>query len=148
MIRTTQTRFLVAAALAGTTLFAATACGTAAGAGGDGSTRLAIVGFAVPEAANKAIAEKFDDTTAGKDVEFRTSYGASGDLSRAVEGGLEPDYLHFSVGTDVDRLVEAGLIDETWDDGPNRGQRVWVAPTHGACAVPAMQPVPEMEATA
>lgn len=121
MIRNTQTRLLAAAALAGTTLFAATACGTAAGAGGADGTTLSIVGFAVPEAANKAIAEKFRDTKAGKDVEFRTSYGASGDQSRAVEGGLEADYVHFSVGTDVDRLVNAGLVDDTWDDGPNQG---------------------------
>lgn len=125
MTRSTQIRPSArpwgAAALAGIALFAASACGASAGVGGPGSTTLSIVGFAVPEAANKAIAEEFNDTAAGKGVDFRTSYGASGDQSRAVESGLDADYVHFSVGTDVDRLVEAGLVEETWDDGPNKG---------------------------
>lgn len=96
---------------------------TACGSGSDaGSARtINIVGFAVPEAANKAIATEFSKTPAGKGVEFKTSYGASGDQSRAVEGGLKADYVHFSVGTDVDRLVKAGLVDESWDKGENKG---------------------------
>jgi sulfate transport system substrate-binding protein len=80
-----------------------------------------LVGFAVPEAANKAIAAEFNKTPEGKDVSFKTSYGASGDQSRAVEGGLKADYVHFSVGTDVDRLVKAGLVSEAWDKGENKG---------------------------
>jgi len=83
-----------------------------------------IVGFAVPEAANKALATQFNQSefnTTGADVAFKTSYGASGDQSRAVENGLKADYVHFSVGTDVDRLVAAGLVDPTWDDGANKG---------------------------
>lgn len=99
---------------------ALTGCGSTAEGSADSET-ISIVGFAVPEAANKAIAEEFRKTSAGKDVEFRTSYGASGDQSRAVEAGLEADYVHLSVGSDVDRLVDAGLIEETWDDGPNKG---------------------------
>jgi len=97
-----------------------TACSSAGGAGADGET-IDIVGFAVPEAANKAIAEEFVETDAGKDVSFQTSYGASGDQSRAVEAGLEADYVHFSVPTDVTRLVDAGLVADTWDDGENKG---------------------------
>jgi sulfate/thiosulfate transport system substrate-binding protein len=96
-----------------------TACSSAGGAA-DGET-LHIVGFAVPEAANKAIATEFNRTDAGQDVQFQTSYGASGDQSRAVEAGLEADYVHFSVPTDVTRLVDAGLVADTWDDGENKG---------------------------
>jgi sulfate transport system substrate-binding protein len=100
-----------------------------AGCGGAGSTgqsdakgqTINLVGFAVPEAANKAIAAEFNKTLEGKNVTFKTSYGASGDQSRAVEGGLKADYVHFSVGTDVDRLVKAGLVDPSWDKGPNKG---------------------------
>lgn len=80
-----------------------------------------IVGFAVPEAANKAIAAKFNQTDAGKEIAFKTSYGPSGDQSRAVEAGLKADYVHFSVGTDVTRLVDAGLVAKDWDQGPNKG---------------------------
>ncbi|SEE62849.1 sulfate ABC transporter substrate-binding protein [Jiangella alba] len=84
-------------------------------------TTLSIVGFAVPEAANVAIAEEWSQTDEGAGVRFRSSYGASGDQSRAVESGLEADYVHFSVTSDVTRLVDAGLVDETWDDGPTKG---------------------------
>lgn len=98
------------------------ACGTGPGAaGGADSTTISIVGFAVPEAANKAIAAEFEKTQAGRGVRFETSYGASGEQSRAVQAGLDADYVHFSVTSDVDRLVDAGLVDETWDDGPNKG---------------------------
>jgi sulfate/thiosulfate-binding protein len=96
-----------------------------AGCGGTGSaagaTTLHIVGFAVPEAANKAIAAEWSKTPAGKGVRFQTSYGASGDQSRAVVNGLKADYVHFSVASDVTRLVDAGLVDQGWDDGPNKG---------------------------
>lgn len=95
------------------------ACG--GGSSADDGETISIVGFAVPEAANKAIAEKFNETEAGKGVRFKTSYGASGDQSRAVEGGLEADYVHLSVGSDVDRLEKAGLVDPSWDQGPNKG---------------------------
>jgi sulfate transport system substrate-binding protein len=97
-----------------------TACSSAGGAGADGET-IHIVGFAVPEAANKAIATEFNKTDEGKDVSFQTSYGASGDQSRAVEAGLEADYVHFSVPTDVTRLVDSGQVADTWDDGENKG---------------------------
>lgn len=113
-------RWAAAAAAATATLMALTACGSDSGASADGET-INIVGFAVPEAANKAIAAEFNKTDEGKDVDFKTSYGASGDQSRAVEAGLEADYVHLSVATDVDRLVKADLVDPTWNQGPNKG---------------------------
>jgi sulfate/thiosulfate-binding protein len=100
------------------------ACGgdsDGAGSSGGGGTTLNIVGFAVPEAANKAIAAEWNKTPEGKGVTFKTSYGASGDQSRAVESGLDADYVHFSVTSDVTRLVDAGLVAKDWDDGPTKG---------------------------
>lgn len=91
-------------------------------AGGDGEqVTLSIVGFAVPEEANKAIAEAWAETPEGEGVRFQTSYGASGDQSRAVVSGLEADYVHFSVESDVTRLVDEGLVAEEWKDGPTEG---------------------------
>ena len=87
----------------------------------EGDNEISIVGFAVPEAANKAIADAWAKTPEGEGVKFKTSYGASGDQSRAVVDGLDADYVHFSVTSDVTRLVDAGLVDERWDDGPNQG---------------------------
>lgn len=107
----------VAAIATGTMALGLAACG---GSDDDGST-ISIVGFAVPEAANKAIAEEFKKTDAGDGVRFKTSYGPSGDQSRAVVEGLDADYVHFSVATDVTRLVDAGLVEDSWDDGENKG---------------------------
>jgi sulfate/thiosulfate-binding protein len=96
-----------------------------AGAGDSGSSgsseTISIVGFAVPEAANTAIAEAWAETPEGEGVEFETSYGASGDQSRAVVAGLEADYVHFSVESDVTRLVDEGLVAEDWNSGPTSG---------------------------
>lgn len=86
-----------------------------------GDTTLQIVGFAVPEAANKAIAAEWNKTDAGRGVKFKGSYGASGDQSRAVVGGLKADYVHFSLTSDVTRLVDEGLVAEDWNRGPNKG---------------------------
>ena len=65
---------------------------TTTGDGASGRTSeevtLNIVGFAVPEAANVAIAEEFNKTDEGANVSFKSSYGASGDQSRAVAEGL------------------------------------------------------------
>jgi sulfate transport system substrate-binding protein len=88
---------------------------------GEDDGQIFIVGFAVPEAANKAIAAAWSHTPEGEGIDFKTSYGASGDQSRAVVDGLDADYVHFSVTSDVTRLVDNGLVAETWDDGPNKG---------------------------
>ena len=104
-----------------------TACSSsdegASSEGGESSepSTINIVGFAVPEAANKAIAEEWAETPEGENVEFVTSYGASGDQSRAVADGLKADYVHFSVPSDVTRLVDEGLVAEDWNAGDNKG---------------------------
>jgi len=91
------------------------------GAGGAGDATINVVGFAVPKAANNAIQDLWATTDEGKGVTWVESYGASGDQSRAVEAGLEADYVHFSYEGDVTRLVNAGLIDEDWNAGPTGG---------------------------
>ena len=87
----------LAAALLAAAALAACAPGGASSGDGDAEETINIVGFAVPEAANKDIAAEFNKTPEGEGVEFETSYGASGDQSRAVVAGLEADYVHFSV---------------------------------------------------
>ena len=109
---------------AAASLLVVAACGgddDEASADSGGDSTISIVGFAVPEAANQAIADEWTQTPEGEGVEFKTSYGASGDQSRAVESGLEADYVHFSVASDVTRLVDAELVADTWDDGPTKG---------------------------
>jgi ABC-type sulfate transport system substrate-binding protein len=117
-------RVLKAAALAMTGALALTACASADGGSGDdkGST-VNIVGFAVPEAGNKAAAAEFNKTDAGKDVTFSGSYGPSGDQSRKVADtkGKDVDYVVFSLEPDMTRLVDAGLVADDWNAGPNKG---------------------------
>lgn len=110
-------------------LLSLTACGGGSSAGSaetagtatEGEWVINIVGFAVPEAANKAIAERWAADGGGAGVQFHTSYGASGDQSRAVAAGQKADYVHFSVSSDVTRLVDADLIAEDWNAGANKG---------------------------
>ena len=114
-------KFVSAVAGAAAGLLALTACGGDSDASSGEDKTISIVGFAVPEAANKAIASEFVKTEEGKGATFKTSYGASGDQSRAVADGLDADYVHFSVATDVARLVDAGLVDASWNQGENKG---------------------------
>ncbi|MFC8798929.1 extracellular solute-binding protein [Streptomyces griseoincarnatus] len=102
-------------------LMLTTACTSASGGTGGGGEVINIVGFAVPEAANQAIAAKFQETEAGKGVTFSGSYGASGDQSRKVEAGADADYVHFSLEPDITRLVDAGLVADDWNAGPTKG---------------------------
>lgn len=87
----------------------------------DEAVTLDLVGFAVPEAGNEAAQAAWAETPEGAGVEWLTSYGASGDQSRAVADGKAADFVHFSQTGDVNRLVDAGLVADTWDDGPNHG---------------------------
>ncbi|MFN3866329.1 MAG: extracellular solute-binding protein [Demequina sp.] len=84
-------------------------------------TELNLVAFAVPKAANNAIQAAWGETDDGAGVTWVETYGASGDQSRAVAAGLSADYVHFSLEGDVTRLVDEGLIDESWNDGPTGG---------------------------
>lgn len=97
------------------------ACSSAPASGGASEVSLDLVGFAVPKAANGAIQELWAQTPDGEGVTWVESYGASGDQSRAVESGLNADYVHFSLEGDVTRLVEAGLVDASWSAGPTGG---------------------------
>ncbi len=91
-----------------------TACGT--GSSASGSTTLTLVAYSTPREAYDEIIPAFQDTDAGEDVTFETSYAASGEQSRAIVAGLEADVAAFSLETDITRLVNEGLVDEDWAD--------------------------------
>jgi sulfate/thiosulfate transport system substrate-binding protein len=96
--------------------------GSSSGAGSSGkSESLSLVGFSILEQANKTVTADFEKTSAGKNVTFSTSYGASGDQSRAVEGGLKADIVHFSLEPDVKRLVDSGQVAADWNKTPTKG---------------------------
>jgi sulfate transport system substrate-binding protein len=95
--------------------------GKAAADEGRATTTLHLVGFSVPKEANNAVEKAFAKTPAGKGVSWQESYGASGDQSRAVAGGLNADYVHFSTEPDMTRLVDKGVVGADWNSGPTKG---------------------------
>ncbi|PUA82648.1 sulfate ABC transporter substrate-binding protein [Nocardioides currus] len=113
-------RGLVAVSIASVLALSACSTNAAGDEGGDAET-IDVNAFSVMEAANEPVFEDFKATDEGKDVEFATSYGASGDQSRAVEAGADADVVHYSLETDVTRLVGDGLVAEDWKDTPTKG---------------------------
>ena len=113
---------VTAASMALTGCVGGSATGSDAGSGASaGGTSLHLVGFSVPKEANDAVEKAFADTSDGKGVTWQESYGASGDQSRAVAGGLKADYVHFSTEPDMTRLVDKGLVADDWNAGPTKG---------------------------
>jgi sulfate transport system substrate-binding protein len=96
--------------------------GEASASSGSGGAALSLVAYSTPQVVYDEIIPAFNATGAGKGVTFKSSYGASGDQSRAVEGGLKADYVSFSTEPDMTRLVDAGLVDAGWADTPTKGQ--------------------------
>jgi sulfate/thiosulfate-binding protein len=113
----------VAVALSAAGVLALTGCSSDSGSGsggGDGET-IHLSAFSVMEAANEPVFDDFKDTDAGDGVSFEPSYGASGDQSRAVVAGSDADVVHYSLETDVTRLVKEGLVADDWKDNATKG---------------------------
>jgi sulfate transport system substrate-binding protein len=91
-----------------------------ASSGGDKVT-LNLIAYSVPKAAFDVLIPAFQATDAGKNVEFATSYGPSGDQSRKVADGLETDLVNFAVEPDITRLVDAKLVDASWNTDEHKG---------------------------
>jgi sulfate transport system substrate-binding protein len=106
-------------------LLTASGCGgssSEASAGGDGSGgKLTLVAYSTPEEAYKELIPAFNKTPEGKGVGFSQSYAASGEQSRAVEGGLPADVVEFSLEPDMTRLVDANLVDKSWNRNRYKG---------------------------
>ncbi|MEA2406137.1 MAG: sulfate/thiosulfate transport system substrate-binding protein [Thermoleophilaceae bacterium] len=93
-----------------------------ASSGGSGSGgKLTLVAYSTPEEAYKELIPAFNKTSAGKGVSFSQSYAASGEQSRAVEGGLPADVVEFSLEPDMTRLVDADLVDKGWNTNQYKG---------------------------
>src|SRR5215204_6322022 len=90
----------------------ATGCGGTSEAGAGG--RLTLVAYSTPREIYSELTKNFAKTEAGRGVSFDESYGSSGEQSRAVESGLPADVVAFSLAPDIDRLVKAGLVDQSW----------------------------------
>ncbi|MGB3485696.1 MAG: sulfate ABC transporter substrate-binding protein [Mycobacterium sp.] len=113
-------RTAVAVALCATVVAACGDENSAANGAAEG-TRLYLVAYSVAEPGWSAILPAFADTPAGRKVEVRTSYGASGNKSHAVVDGLVADIVNFSDEPDVTRLVSAEMVPADWNSDATRG---------------------------
>ena len=115
-------RVVAAAALVSAAALAVAGCSSSAsGASGSSSSKtINLVGFSTPKPAYDALAAGFNQTSAGKGVQFSSSYGPSGSQAKAVAAGQKGDYLAFSVGSDMQSLVPK-FVDANWDSGSAKG---------------------------
>jgi sulfate/thiosulfate transport system substrate-binding protein len=98
------------------------ACGSSGSSSSGGSaSSLTLVAYSTPQAAFEKLIPAFQATPEGKGVDFKQSYGPSGEQSRAVSNGLHADVVDFSLEPDVERLVKAGLVASTWNHNATHG---------------------------
>ena len=107
-----RNRILTVAAVLG--LLAAALAATAGADSARGTdTELNLVAYTTPREAYAKLIPMFQKTPQGADVDFKQSYGASGEQARAVRAGLNADIVALSLAPDVDSLVP-DLVDPTW----------------------------------
>jgi sulfate/thiosulfate transport system substrate-binding protein len=88
-------------------------CGSSSSSGGE---QIAVVGYSTPQSVyEEGLEPAFEKTSAGTGASFTNSFGASGDQSRAVAAGQPADVVHFSIGSDMTRLVEEGQVASDWN---------------------------------
>lgn len=95
--------------------------GSALAAPSRAGVTLTLVAYSTPQEAYARLISAFQKTPSGKEVGFHTSFGASGDQSRAVAAGLDADVVAFSLEPDITRLVAAGLVAKNWNDNAFKG---------------------------
>jgi sulfate/thiosulfate-binding protein len=95
----------------------------ASSGGSSGGAKLSVVGYSTPESVYAETLEPaFEKTPQGEGISFSNSFGASGDQSRAVAAGQPASVVHFSTGSDMERLVEEGeIVSKDWNKQPNAG---------------------------
>jgi sulfate transport system substrate-binding protein len=95
------------------------ACGSSASS--NSATKLSLVAYSTPREAYGEITTAFQKTDAGTGVEFNESYAASGEQARAVLAGLKADIVAFSLEPDMTKLVDANLVDKSWNQNDYHG---------------------------
>ncbi len=104
----TRTRSVAAAVLAALVLT------TVAAAASKGTT-LSLVAYSTPKPVIAKIIQAWQQTPDGSGVSFTTSFGPSTNQAKAVAAGQPADLVFLSTGDDVNLLVDAGLVNATWN---------------------------------
>lgn len=89
------------------------------------SVEITLVSYAVTQSAYSKVIPLFVNKwkrEKNQDVTIKQSYGGSGSQTRAVIDGLEADVVNLAIGSDVERLQKAGLVNPGWQkELPNNG---------------------------
>jgi sulfate/thiosulfate transport system substrate-binding protein len=101
-------------------IFGAGAIAAVAGASTKG-TSLTLVAYSTPKTVLGKLISAWQQTPDGKDVSFNQSYGGSGDQTRAVIAGQKADIVFLALGSDMDALADAGVVDKNWDKQGYKG---------------------------
>src|SRR5262245_1978441 len=92
------------------------AAALAAGAGARSSdVRLNLVAYSTPKPVLTKLISAFQATPEGSGISFATSYGGSSAPAAAVVAGQPADVVILSTGTDMNALVDHGLVDSKWN---------------------------------
>src|SRR5438477_2956414 len=113
--RTTAIAAAVIAAAVGVS-----ACSSSSNGGSGSAKKVNIVAYSVPKPAYDALETAFKATPAGQGVQFSSSYGASGAQSKAVASGQSADFVNFSTGSDLNKLVPQ-FVAADWNGGATKG---------------------------
>ena len=84
-------------------------------------TTLSLVAYSIPTNVYPKLIAAYQATPQGQGIKFTTSFAASEVQSKAVAAGLPADVVNFSITTDMDRLVQAKLVDKSWAANPQHG---------------------------
>jgi sulfate transport system substrate-binding protein len=80
-----------------------------------------LVAYSTPQEAYEKIQAEFKKADAARALSFKNSFGASGDQSRAVDGGQPADYVGFALEPDMTRLVKSGKVADDWNRNEYKG---------------------------
>jgi sulfate/thiosulfate-binding protein len=102
-------------------LFAAALGLAACGSSSSSSKNLSLVAYSTPQGAYEKLVPAFQATSEGKGASVSSSFGPSGEQSRAVANGLKANVVNFSLEPDVEKLVKAGLVASSWNQNATHG---------------------------
>ena len=97
-----------------TTALAALAAAAGATASSKG-TSISLIAYSTPKPVMAKIIQAWQKTPDGSGVSFTQSYGPSTTQAKAVAAGLPADLVFLSTGDDVNLLVDAGLVNSSWN---------------------------------
>ena len=96
-------------------------CASSAAQARQTGTTVRLVAYSTPKPVMQKLISRFGHQPAGQGVSFTQSYGPSGSQAKGIAAGQPADIAFLSTGLDVDTIVDAGLVSESWTKAPHGG---------------------------